>query len=413
MRHTGTLASPPGGDSGETMSRLTSALPITALALLLTLTGCTADAAAPTGGNTQTAESETDATVRELETEAIPAWTVDASVVGQPAAADGVVLAYTKASSGALQIVAWDSATGEQLWADTAVTGAVTPGVMVTARIVEDGDTHHAVYLRPGDEEGWQDIVLADLATGTPIALPDNRVWATSRPATCADGEDVCFTGYKQSAYDAGSVSYRFAASGGEISQDGDIVLPASARLLGNRVYSTNSRAPGGTELLGASAGGQTLWERTYEDVFGVGASSDGGWAWDDEDPAELMLGAGYVIDAAARQTDSFTTDATQRRVVALDPQTGETVWSIDGADFCDNGVREDELVEDTRTTGRAMRAPARVSTLTSSASTRPPATSTGPCRWAETASTETTPTAASPPSPPNRSCSSTANRWS
>jgi hypothetical protein len=344
MRHTGFLGDFAWGDSGETMFRGPITLPIAALALLVTLTGCTPEAAGPAP------ESAAEATTRELETVAAPDWSIDASVVGQPAAADGVVLAYTKASSGSLQIQAWDSTTGDQLWADTAVTGAVTPGVLVTARIVEDGDKNFAVYLRPGNEEGWQDLVLADLATGTEVALTDNRVWATSRPSPCADGTDVCFTGYKESAYGAGSVSYRFATSGGDITQDGDIVLPASARLLGNRVYATNVRTPVGTEVLGASAGGKTLWERAYMDVFGDGASSDGGWAWDDADDAELMVGVGYVIDQAARAGDSFTSDATQRRVVALDPRTGETVWSIAGADFCDRSVSDEERVDGKRT---------------------------------------------------------------
>jgi hypothetical protein len=322
------------------MFKIPATLPIAALALLVTLTGCTPEAATPAP------ESDSETTIRELETDATPDWTIDASVVGKPVAADGVILAYTKASSGSLQIAAWDSTTGEALWADTAVTGAVTPGVQVSANIVEDGDKNLAVYLRPGNEEGWQDLVLADLATGAPVALTGNRVWATSRPRACADDRDICFTGYQDGAVDDGIMNYRFAASGGDITRDGDIVLPASARLLGNRVYATNARAPGGTELLGASAGGRTLWERTYADVFGDGASSDGGWGWADAHDAKVMVGVGYVVDADERADGSSTSDATQRRVVGLDPETGETRWSIDGADFCDLSVREEERVD-------------------------------------------------------------------
>jgi hypothetical protein len=327
------------------MFTVRSALPITALALLVGLTGCT-----PTATPAPAAKNDTDATVTELGTVATPDWTVDASLVGEPVAADGVVLAYTRTDSGGLQIEAWDAETGAQLWADTAVTGAVTPGVMVSASIVEAGDTHVAAYLRPGGGDDWQELALADLATGTRIAVTDNQVWASSRPSTCADGADVCFTGYKQSAYDAGSLSYRLAATGGDITPDGDLVVPAAARLLGNRVYATNERVPAGVEMLGASAAGQTLWKRSYEDVFGAGASSDAGWAWADADATEVMVGAGYIYDPAARASDSFTSDATQRRTVGLDPQSGATVWSIDGADFCDLAVSEDDRADGKRT---------------------------------------------------------------
>lgn len=325
------------------MFRVTSALPMAALVLLVTVTGCTSGAGPVT-------ESESAATTREFETDATPTWTVDASLVGPPAAADGVVLGYVKASSGALQITAWDATTGDELWSDNAATGAVTPGVVVTSRIIEDGEKHFATYLRPADDRGWQDLVLADLATGTEVALADNRVWATSRPSTCADDADVCFTGWKQSAYESGALSYRFASTGGDIVPDTDLVLPPSARLLGNHVYSTNSRPPEGTELLGSTSGGRTLWERAYVDVFGAGTSSDGGWAWHEDDATKLLLGTGAVYDAATRDTAEFSIDATQKRTVALDPQSGETVWSIDGADFCDGDVREAELVDGKRT---------------------------------------------------------------
>jgi hypothetical protein len=324
------------------MFTVRSTLPFAAVALLVGLAGCT-PAAAP-------AENDTEAAVTEFDTEATPAWTVEAALVGEPVAADGVVLAYTKTESGGLQIDAWDAKTGAPLWSDAAVTGAVTPGVMVSARIVENGDSHVAAYLRDGGADGWQELVLAHLTTGTEIAVADNLVFTSNRPATCADGKDVCFTGYKQSDYDAGSLSYRVPASGGAIAPDGDLVVPSASRLLGERVYATNVRAPNGTQMLGASAAGHTLWERSYEDVFGAGASSDAGWVWQDADATELLVGAGYFYDAAARASDSFTSDPTKRRTVALDPQSGETVWSIDGADFCDTSVSEDNRAEGKRT---------------------------------------------------------------
>jgi hypothetical protein len=325
------------------MFRVRSTLPVTALALLIGLAGC-APAAAPG------AEDDTETTVAELETVATPDWTVDAALVGEPVAADGVVLAYTRTESGGLQIDAWDAKSGAPLWSDAAVTGAVTPGVMVSARIVKNGDGHVAAYLRDGGADGWQELVLAQLTTGTEIAVTDNLVFASSRPATCADGADVCFTGYKQSAYDAGSLSYRLPASGGDIAPDGDLVVPAESRLLGDRVYSTNTRPPAGVEMLGASAAGEKLWERSYADVFGAGASSDAGWAWQDADVAEVLVGAGAVYDAAARANDTFTSDPTQRRTVGLDPQSGKTVWSIDGADFCDLAVSETDRADGKRT---------------------------------------------------------------
>jgi len=325
------------------MFRVTSALPITALVLLVALTGCTP-------GTGLIPESEADVAARELDEVATPDWSVDASLVGDPAAEDGVVLAYSKDAAGSLQIGAWDATTGAPLWSDTAVTGAVTIGVQASATIVSDGDKHYAAYLRPGDDEGWQDMVLADLATGTVVPLTDNRVWATSRPSSCADGTDVCFTGWKQTAYDAGNRSYRFSTAGGEIAPDNDVQIPASARLIGSRVYSTNSRPPEGVELLGSSADGVTLWERPYQDVFGEGSSSDSGWAWVTEETTELLIGSGSVSDPAPAEATEHTTDATQQSIVALDPDSGETVWTLDGAEFCDSDVRADARADGKRT---------------------------------------------------------------
>ncbi|ASD20716.1 hypothetical protein B7495_00130 [Cryobacterium sp. LW097] len=325
------------------MFRATSTLPIAALVLLVALTGCTP-------GTSLIPESAADIAARELDEVATPDWSVDASLVGDPAAADGVVLAYAKASSGSLQVVAWDATTGEQLWADSAVTGAATVGVQASATIISDGDQHYAAYLRPGDDKDWQDLVLADLGTGTPVPLTDNRVWATSRPSSCADGTDICFTGWKQTDYDAGSLSYRFTTAGGEITPDTDVVLPDSARLIGNRVYSTNSRPPEGTEMLGSSADGEFLWERPYQDVFGEGTSSDGGWFWTKEKTTGLLIGAGGLFDASRADATEYTDDATQQRVVALDPESGESVWSLDGAEFCDYYVREEARADGKRT---------------------------------------------------------------
>ena len=325
------------------MFRATSTLPIAALVLLVALTGCTP-------GTSLIPESDADVTARELDEVATPDWSVDASVVGDPAAADGVVLAYSRDAAGALQIGAWDATTGDPLWSDTAVTGAVTVGVQASATIISDGDKHYAAYLRPGDDRDWQDLVLADLTTGTVVPLTDNRVWATSRPSACADETDICFTGWKQTAYDAGRLNYRFSTAGGEIAPDTDLVLPDSARLLGNRVYSTDSRPPEGTEMLGSSADGEILWERPYQDVFGAGTSSDGGWAWVEETTTGLLIGSGGAFEASRAEATEFTTDATQRSVVALDPETGATVWSIDGADFCDLYVDAEARADGKRT---------------------------------------------------------------
>lgn len=277
-----------------------------------------------------------------------PVWTTDVELSGTATVVDGYVVSYVNAADDDLRIAVWDARTGRQVWKHRAVTGGGTSGVEVSASTVTIGTTTYVTYLAPlpPTPHDWQRLVVADLATGIPVRLGEDRVWAATRPSACADGKDICFVGWIWEAAREARRTYRINVTRGTIAPDTDGAVIGAARMLGNRVFSTLDRPPDGTEMLGYARGGTTAWKRPYARVFEKGYSSDGGWWWHDEDAASVVVGEGafYEPDPPGERADF---DLTRQQTVGLDAKTGATIWKADATGSCIAAEIDETLIKD------------------------------------------------------------------
>ena len=316
------------------MAKQALAFSVLALSALIALAGCT--------------RSDVAATV-DLISAVSPIWHVDGNLVGEPTVKNDIVASYVSDRAGELEIAVWNSRTGTLLWRDQAVTGQQTRGIEVSANIVDVGGTLFVPYLRdlPGDENEWQETVVADAVTGVPITLDNSAVWNTDRPSECVDAQEICFAGILTTDNERKVRSYRIDVPNGTVVPETDATIPGNARFLGPRIFSTHGRSPEGTEILGYITGGAVLWQRPYEEVFGSGYSSDGGWSWVHTDETGPLIGSGASYDPRTTDSDEFSYDYTEQRTVALDRETGALAWKIDAASDCIASVIDEEHVKD------------------------------------------------------------------
>jgi hypothetical protein len=307
----------------------TMSLRIVGLVAILALTGCSA--AAPEDS------ASTDSATPDFSTIVDPTWTVPADLVGDPVVSDGHIASYVVADTGALNIVVWDAATGDELWRDIAVPGSVPSGLRIDAVGVGVNGVPHVTYLSPvADRDDWQRVVVAELASGTQLNLTNDVVWASDRPRACADESDICFTGWIESDPEADLRVFRIDAANGTVLPDTDVVLPANSRQLSERVFSTNARPPEGVEEVGFSADGEIRWQMPYTEIFGAGYSSDAGWNWGERyESDDIIVGMGQFRDSAVADDSVQNLDLSQRKTVGVDTASGDVRWTVDGADTC------------------------------------------------------------------------------
>ncbi|WP_104128248.1 PQQ-binding-like beta-propeller repeat protein [Cryobacterium sp. Y57] len=323
------------------MSRHVTKTALIGLAVITALSGCATSTAEP--------KPTTAVAVTDFVTPIEPAWTIDVDLVGKPISQNGYVASYVAAADGALNVVAWDAATGVEVWRDVAAVGATTQGVVVDLGGLKSGEKSFVTYLSPivGDDSGWSELVIAEIGSGVSTSISNNMVWATQRPAACADDIAVCFTGFLEAADDADRANFRIDPKVGTIVADTDVVMPARARMLSDRLFSTNARSPDGVEELGYSADGAVAWQLPYSDIFAEGYSSDGGWNWDLFRSDEVLVGSGSYFDRARLDIGERVIDLTQTQTVGLDPASGDSLWSLDATSDCPASSIGPELIDD------------------------------------------------------------------
>lgn len=297
-----------------------------AMAAVLTLiTGC----ASPT-------PAEPAASVKQVHT----LWKVPTNLVGDPQVVDGTIVSYIRVKQ-QLRVAAWRLSDGHQLWSAAAETSATTPGVELSVDTVSVGDTSYVAYLTKKKGETWRRLVVADVRTGPRNGAAPMVVWPSSSPSACTDGKAFCMQGYREFAPNK-QVNLRINPLAPALTTDHADGVPANSRSIGNQIFATHARAPKGVEKLGRMVNDKVLWQRPYAEVFGKGASSDHGWEWLDEHDG-IIVGMGTPQRCKATHKSGkwvMTCDATRARMVGLNQNTGETVWSVDGFDYCPTAAR-------------------------------------------------------------------------
>jgi hypothetical protein len=302
------------------------------IALIALLAGCTG---AP--GQDSAEETPAEEVVEEISydftTPVEPKWTVPAALLGPVDSADGYLGAYVEGPDRSMQAVVWDAETGQEMWRDIADPAMGTVGIAMAFSVFESNGASYATYLRPTMGTQRTELIIADLATGAVIHNVPG-VFALSRVSACIDDTMVCGYGDLEGSNARGEI--RVDVATGEAGLYSDDTRPAGSRDLSADLYVTHARAAdGGVEKIGFNPDGTTLWEVPYEGVFGVGYSSDAGFAWADQSSGPIT-GTGYLNDPARYEDAAYTRDETAQKTIALDPKDGSVVWSLDGVAYCD-----------------------------------------------------------------------------
>ncbi|WP_435745662.1 PQQ-binding-like beta-propeller repeat protein [Microbacterium sp. PMB16] len=301
-----------------------------ALVAALVLAGCTPGA-------------EPDPLTQGWETQAAVAWTADDRLLSAPAVADGVYLAYVVGEDASTAMVARDLATGTELWRRPTFVGNDSPdtehGVAVTR--LEDGTWSVAVLLPTSGENAayFGTFAALDLHSGESLSpgLSTTLLWGT-RPTVC--GDTFCVTAAQADTEYETQKSLMFdLADGGSLvpTTGADAPFLEGGQMLGT--YVSVSDAAAGPEQLRYGRGGEYRWTRPYADVFGTGTTSAAGWAWKDAESDLPLLGVGLAFTATAADDSKpydVVVDYGSLRFVALDPDSGDTVWEHQATAPCD-----------------------------------------------------------------------------
>ncbi len=259
-------------------------------------------------------------------------WTHDDEALGPERTSDGVSVGLVTTADGGVQVLARDEKSGDELWRADARIGGEAPGV--AASVATDGDRAAFLAARPypGDHR-WATPVVVDIRTGEEISagMP-GEVMIADRPDTCDD--TFCVTGRLPSSRTESTWEVPIDADRGTrwaLASRDDSRYLESGRFLGH--YVSESRATG-AERLSFGRAGRIEWSRDYAEVFGEGASSDGGWHWHDS-TSDPIVGWGARHVSLPKQPGKWSLDLTATRVVGLDRATGATRWSLDGVTSC------------------------------------------------------------------------------
>lgn len=263
-----------------------------------------------------------------------PEWSVSIDLVGSPAVAGDTVVSYVDSGDGNLEIVAWDAASGRELWRDSAVTGGAPERTALGATVVSVGGAKLVAYLRDLDSDtiGWQVFVAADPRTGRKVPISNDIVYANELPAECADTRGICFQGWLDGAGDHPSAYFRLDPATNTLVADAATYVPHDAFALSDHLYSVDGSTDGQPEALGYGAHGHEVWRRPYAEVFASGYSIEGGWSWFDRPTLGALVGTGSSYSDDRDRATTADYPLADDMTVALDPATGATRWKHDSA---------------------------------------------------------------------------------
>lgn len=248
-----------------------------------------------------------------------PSWSVRAQAVEQPDVVDGVVVAgvVDTASPSARSVVAWDSASGEELWRHD----GTEPGVF------EVGGTEHVVYGVFRSDVG--SLVIADVHTGeeSVVAMPDGQ--RADYVTTCGQSGGVCVV----SVVEAGEVYNRYQLD------------ESSMALNAVPMYTSDNHVTEGVTLAYERSGGTSAavvsfdgdadragWSRPLNEMLGTEGLWGGSyyyyqltpWAW--SSAGDVLLGSAQQYTA-----EGVVIDASQEFVSGGFAPDGTTLWTAPG----------------------------------------------------------------------------------
>ena len=246
-----------------------------------------------------------------------PVWSVRTQAVGQPDVVDGVAVAAvvdTTSPTGE-SVVAWDSASGKELWRHD----GTEPGVF------EVGGAKKVVY--GVFRSGAGSLVIADAHSGqeSVVAMPDGR--RVDAVYACGPGGGVCVMSIVQ----GGDVYNHYQLD------EASMVLNATPGYTNDHhvTKGVTMSYPSGTSTATIGFDGdaeRAAWSRPLNEMLGVEGSWGGGylyygatsWAW--SSTGDVLLGS-----AEQNMAEGVKIDASQEFYSGGFAADGTTLWTFPG----------------------------------------------------------------------------------
>jgi outer membrane protein assembly factor BamB len=287
-----------------------------------------------------------------------PLWSVEGiHVVSHPVAAGGTAVVLV-AEEGELFLTGYAPATGEERWRTPSAAAPVSPdtfpglGDVPSGPLVVD-DT--LVHLVPGVEPGRVYVEAVDGQTGETLWRSEQSQPMLAWLGACdAEERRVCAVVASPSPSGAGASAADgpgqaltptvWAVDVADGTTDGDLTgLPVRgdnprSSLRNPDIAIARIRGPGlAEEQRIVVTTGEVLWTRSWQELFGdqrfdLEDGSESQVYWSELDG--LLVGMVDVSGGLDQQADG-TTELIRWVTSGVDPDSGETLWTVPGSGFC------------------------------------------------------------------------------
>ncbi len=248
-----------------------------------------------------------------------PAWSVRVQAVQQPDVVDGVVVAAVvdPTSPNGESVVAWDSATGDELWRHD----GTEPGVF------EVGGTKKIAYGVFRSETGA--LVLADVHSGeeSVVAVPDGR--RVDYVNRCGRGGGVCVV----SIVEAGSTYNNYQLDESSMVLNA-VPMYTSDNHVADGVTMAYERSSGtSTAVIGFDGDADhAAWSRPLGEMLGTEGRWGGSYYYYDATPWAWSGDGDVLLGSAEQYTDEgVVIDASQEFFSGGFAPDGTTLWTAPG----------------------------------------------------------------------------------
>ncbi|NJC24108.1 outer membrane protein assembly factor BamB [Arthrobacter pigmenti] len=305
------------------------------LMVLLAVAGCTP---APEA-------AERSQTIESLTLTPETAWSVELDLIGQPQVAQGIAVVHVRAPEDRMHLVAFDVETGKKLWRTFVAPSWGSSNRKWEPVLVETRSGIAVVaYVEPSPDElsgdyaaAWStSVVVADAKTGKELTRSPRQT-LDSRPSTCSDGTDLCYTELPPGS--DGVVAHRIVLDDAPdiIEDTGNPLAGFEHAFLADGVY---LRYDSRGEYLGRIVDGKKLWEKHLERFVGEGYDPYYGYSWLNSEVENLLIlsversyEADRWRDTKYEEGDYVPRDLGSRKQVAINTESGEIMWASAGRD--------------------------------------------------------------------------------